>query len=276
MHKQHETASINLDAFVEDHLNLQVKISYEDHHDFLLRHNLHQCSHVLDIGTGNGLFVSRLALDHPDIQFVGIDKRKQCVESCQKYATKNLDFFQVDMFSKKTAFDFSLFDAFLMRYFLLHVDHSQKIFEFLKMNSKKPARLWIIDLDYSKLTCFPQNKTFDKLTNLIKDFCSKISIDSMGGQKAANLLQKIGYQNIVEESIPFTHNKIALEDLVRYMIQEAQCYSIMCGRGTNDPEVDEILRFIDQDIRAGKFQVSYGMILISAKLNSTISSVFSA
>jgi len=255
-----------LDAFVESHLNLQVKISYPDHHDFLIRHQLGQCTQVLDVGCGNGTFVARLALDHPDIHFVGIDKRKQCVDSCKKLLGKNFDALQVDMFARETAFDFSRFDGILMRYFLLHVDNSQKILELFKAKSKRPSRFWIIDLDWSQFSCVPQSDVFDKLTKLVKDFCSKVSVDSMGGQKVLSLLQKLEFQNIKVENLPFTTQTIPIEDLALYLKQEVQCYSRMSGRGVNDPETAEIVRFIDEDVRAGKFQISYGMILLSAEL----------
>lgn len=255
-----------LDSFVDNHLNLQVKISYPEHHDFLIRHGLNKCSHVLDVGTGNGTFVARLAQDHPAIQFVGIDKRKQCIDSSKSLISENFDTTQFDMFSRESAFDFSRFDGFLMRYFLLHVDNSQKILELLKVKSKSPSRFWIIDLDWSQFKCEPQHETFDKLTGLVKDFCSKISVDSMGGQKVFPLLQKLNYQNIVVENVPFSTKSIPVPDLALYLKQEVQCYSRMSGRAANDPETSEIIRFIDEDVRSGKFQISYGMILISAEL----------
>jgi ubiquinone/menaquinone biosynthesis C-methylase UbiE len=257
---------MNLDLFVEEHLNLQVKISYPDHHAFLLRHGLKDCGHVLDVGTGNGTFVAKLAQDHSNIQFIGIDKRKQIIDGSKKLATKNLEFEQVDMFSRTTTFDFSKFDGFLMRYFLLHVDNSQKILELFKTKAKRPSKFWVIDLDWSKLSCEPQHPTFDKLAKLVKDFCSKISVESLGGQNVVPLLQKFEFQNINEEHVPFSTKTIALEDLATYIKQEVQCYSIMSGRAMNDPDTSEIVRFIDEEVRSGKFQISYGMILISAEL----------
>ncbi len=255
-----------LNSFVESHLNLQVKISYSDHHDFLIRHGLNLCSHILDIGTGNGTFVGHLAHDHPDIQFVGIDKRKQCIESSKKLISKNFETLQVDMFSRESTFDFLRFDGFLMRYFLLHVDNSQKILELLKVKSKRHSRLWIIDLDWSQFSCKPENETFDKLTRLVKDFCSKISVDSMGGQQVLPMLQKLAYQNIVVEHIPFSNLTVPVPDLALYLKQEVQCYSRMSGRAINDPETAEIIRFIEGDFLFGKCQISYGMILLSAEI----------
>lgn len=256
-----------LDTFLEGHLNLQVKISYPDHHDFLIRHGLNNCSHVLDVGTGNGTFVARLAQDHPGIHFVGIDKRQQCVESCKKLFSTNFEASQVDMFSGKSSFDFARFDGILMRYFLLHVDNAQKILELFKQKSKRPSKFWVIDLDYSEFRCEPRHEAFDKLTKLVKDFCSKVSVHSMSEQKVLTILQNLDYQNIVVQKIPFSNSSIPLEDLALYLKQEVQCYSRMSGKAANDLDILEIVRFIDEDFRSGRFQISYGMVLLSAELN---------
>ncbi len=258
--------SSDFDAFVESHLDLQVKISYREHLDFLRRHGFDECSQILDVGCGNGTFVARLALDHPQIQFRGIDKRKQCIESGQKRVRENLEFSQVDMFARESTFDLSLFDGFLMRYFLLHVDNAQKILELLKLKSKRPSRFWIIDLDWSQFSCHPTHKDFDKLTHLVKDFCSKISVESKGGQNVVPLLEKLDFQNIKVEHMPFSTKTIDLNDLVLYLRQEVLCYSRMSGRAMNDPETAQILQFIDEEVRRGEYQISYSMILVSAEL----------
>jgi ubiquinone/menaquinone biosynthesis C-methylase UbiE len=257
---------LSVNQLVEEQLNLQVKISYGDHYDFLLRHGLNECARVLDIGTGNGSFVARLAQDHSEIQFVGIDKRPYCIESAQKNASTNLDFQLVDMFSRTSSLDFSVFDGFLMRYFILHVDNSQKILELLRVKSKRPSRFWIIDLDWSQFNCVPESEGFHKLTKLVMDFCAKISVESSGGQNVLPILKKLEYQNIVVEHLPFTSRKIPLDDLALYLKQEVLCYSRMLGRGETDPETQEIVKFIDGDLKVGKFEITYGMILISGEL----------
>lgn len=256
-----------LDSFVDSHLNLQVKISYSAHHDFLIRHKFNECQRIVDIGTGNGTFVSRLAQDHPNIHFVGIDKRKHCIESANSFSAENLTFTQLDMFSRESTFDFQRFDGFLMRYFLLHVDNSQKILELFKAKAKKPSKYWIIDLDWSQFSCEPRNEIFDKMTELVKNFCSKISVDSLGGKNVLPLLQKLEFQNIVVENIPFSSRVISIEEMALYLKQEVQCYSRMSGRGVDDPETNEIISFIEGDVGSGRFEISYGMILVSAELN---------
>lgn len=255
---------MNVDQLVEDQLNLQVKISYQDHHEFLLRHGLKECARVLDIGTGNGAFVSRLSHDHPDIHFTGIDKRQSCLESAQRYVAHNLNFELVDMFSRRSAFDFSLFDGLLMRYFLLHVDHASKILELLQRQAKPGAKFWVIDLDFSQLTCLPHHKSFDKLVTLIKDFCQKISPESLGGNRVLPMMEALGFQNIEVQNVPFTTKKIAREDLVLYLKQEILCYSQMSGRPSQDTDTLEIIHFLDEVMRLGKYEISYGMILLGA------------
>lgn len=254
----------NLDQLAEDQLNLQVKISYENHHDFLLRHGLRECSRVLDIGTGNGAFVACLAIDHPAIQFVGIDKRQHCIDGAQKHRSSNLDFQIVDMFNRKSPFDFSTFDGYLMRYFLLHVDHASKILELLKAKSKPVSKFWVIDLDVSKITCEPHHDSFDKLITLLKDFCQKISPESLGGQRVFPLMESLGFTNIVTENTPFSVKTMSIDDLVQYLIQEILCYSRMSGRPSQDPDTLEIIHFLDKEVRSGNYQISYGMILLSA------------
>lgn len=255
-----------LDSFVEGHLNLQVKISYPDHHDFLIRHGLNDCSQVLDVGTGNGTFLARLAHDHSNIHFTGIDKRKHCIESSKKFHSVNLETHQLDMFSRTSTFDFSKFDGVLMRYFLLHVDNAQKILDLFKAKSKRPSKFWVIDLDWSQITCEPHHPAFDKLLSLVKDFCSKISVESLGGQNIVPLLEKADFKNIVVEHVPFSIKTIPIEELALYIKQEIICYSMMSGRSSNDPETNEIVRFIDEEVRTSRNQISYGMILVSAEL----------
>jgi SAM-dependent methyltransferase len=257
--------SKELDQFIEDHLNLQVQISYKDHHDFLLRHQMLQYSRILDIGTGNGSFVARLANDHPGVKFFGIDKRKNCIDSCQRLTSENLEFRKVDMFSRDMDFNLAEFDGFLMRYFLLHVDNAKKILELLKHKAMKPSRLWIIDLDWSKINSEPQHPSVAKLAGLVKDFCSKVSADSMGGQRILPILEELGYQNITVEEIPFSHKNVSKDDLALYLTQEVKCYSHMKGESMHDPDADHVIRFIEREVKTGNCKISYGMVLISAE-----------
>lgn len=256
-------AGSRLESFVDDHLNLQVELSYDDHHAFLVRHGLLECRRVLDVGTGNGTFAARLSDDHPTIEVVGIDKRAPCVESCKQWAQPNFSARQVDLFARKLEFDFGEYDGVLMRYFLLHVDHAHKILELLRRGGKRPSRLWVIDLDWSQFTCTPMHPAFEALTELVRSFCAKVSVDTAGGQKVVPLLRQYGFEDIVVEAAPFTSFNMPREKFTQYLRQEVLCYARMIG----DHPAPEILRFIDHEVRTGACEISYGMCLVRAKLS---------
>jgi len=255
-----------LNTLIENHLNLQVKISYQDHHNFLLRHGLNQCKNVLDVGTGSGHFLKKLAHDHDEIQFVGIDKRIHLIESTMQEEFKNIQVFQVDMFSKNSNFDFSKYDGILMRYFLLHVDHSQKILDLLVKRAKRPSKIWIIDLDWSKIECIPKHPSFSHFLNPIKNFCQTVSKDSEGAKNIQAMLLKTGFQDVQSETISFNSKNISLLDFSQYLNQEILCYSLLLGKCQTDQEVIDALNFIKNYVKTKEVDVIYGMNLVFASL----------
>ncbi|OFZ13973.1 MAG: hypothetical protein A2Z20_10075 [Bdellovibrionales bacterium RBG_16_40_8] len=131
---------IDLDPVIEDQLNLQVTIAYDRHHQFMRETRFDDCKQVLDIGTGNGLFLRRLAGDHPDKSFVGVDKRQHFLDRCNLTPMKNISFCLADV-QDAQAIKLSDFDGVLMRYFLLHVSNARDILKNLKSKLKKGAHI---------------------------------------------------------------------------------------------------------------------------------------
>ncbi len=266
MNQSRNEVWLNLDQIIDDQLNLQVKMSYDRHHQFMLKHKLGECKSVLDVGTGNGLFVRTLAHDHPEIQFTGIDLRQHLVDRCNSVPMPNVRAERVDMQDPLSVFDFSQFDAVVMRYFLLHVPNAKEILQGLKSKMKQGTRFYIIDVDLSVFECTPENATFEKLKRLIGQFCEKNSIDTHAGQKLMPIFQELGFSDIIGVSDPFSTRTSSLDDMVRFMRQEALCYSQLTGRSENDVETAEILDFIEKQVGSGKFNVDYGMILWHATI----------
>jgi len=61
---------IELESATRDQLELQVELSLDRHHQLMLKHGLAKCKYAVDIGTGNGLFLGRVAQRHPTIHFL--------------------------------------------------------------------------------------------------------------------------------------------------------------------------------------------------------------
>ncbi len=123
---------VDLDQVIEDQLNLQVKIAYGQHHQFMLDHGLMDCKKVVDIGMGNGLFLRTLAKDHPETMFVGLDKRQYFVDRCNALPMNNVSTYLIDLQDDHDLFSFQSFDGVVMRYFLLHVPNAKEILKNLQ------------------------------------------------------------------------------------------------------------------------------------------------
>ena len=252
---------LNLDSIIEDQLNLQVTISYDRHHEFMIKNGLTGCKKVLDLGTGNGLFLRKLAIDHPNIEFVGVDKRPHFIERCNSTLMQNVSSFQLDIQEDNSNFDFGQYDGIVMRYFLLHVPNAKEILKKLLSKLKKKAHLWVIDVDLSDFQCVPQNSSFELLGDLFHEFCSKNSIDTFAGQNLGPIFNELGFKNIIRLADPFSTKNTPIEQMVRFLKQETICYSQMNGRIQPDKPTVEVLNFIDSKVKTREVDISYGMIL---------------
>ncbi|MBW2596833.1 MAG: methyltransferase domain-containing protein [Deltaproteobacteria bacterium] len=74
---------IELEKTIEDQLKLQVDLSLIRHHNFMIEHGLSDRKKVVDIGTGNGLFLEKIAEKHPQILFNGIDNKSHMIKRAE-------------------------------------------------------------------------------------------------------------------------------------------------------------------------------------------------
>lgn len=252
---------LDVDELIESQLKLQVEIAYDWHHQFLVQNGLDQVGRVLDLGTGNGFFLNALAKDHPEIKFVGADKRPHLLARGSA-AAKNISWLTLDAQSLDTSSDvLKTCGGVLMRYFLLHVPNAREILSQLKAHVAPGAHFWIIDVDLSDFECTPRHPSFEKLKNLVHRFCTENSIDTFAGRNIGKVLSELGFLQIEKQAQPFASNNTRRDQLVQFLKQEAQLYSHLLRRsGAKDLGEAEILKFIEEDVGSGAVQLSYGMI----------------
>lgn len=251
---------LDIDSIIENQLSLQVAMSYNQHHRFMLQTGLDKCRKVLDIGTGNGLFLQHLALDHAAIDFTGIDKRQHLLDRCASSSTKNISVQIVDVQENKD-FDFSVFDGVLMRYFLLHLPNAKELLGQIKKKSKPGTHVWVIDVDPSHFCCTPENENFKLFEKLFREVCDKNSIDTFAGQKLGPIFEELGYKEIAKLDAPFNTKEHTTEQMVTFLKQELICYSTILGHNTKEPEIARILNFFEAEVPNHKVEISYGMVL---------------
>jgi tRNA G46 methylase TrmB len=81
-----DPARYNLGDLVDQILIMQTDYSWPKEAECLENHGLKSAKRVLDIGTGNGHFLCRMAERYPDKQFVGIETSEPLIERASKIA----------------------------------------------------------------------------------------------------------------------------------------------------------------------------------------------
>jgi tRNA G46 methylase TrmB len=65
-------------------------VAFKGHHGFMKENGLKRCRSVLDIGTGRGYFLSKIAITNPNIEFTGIDMNSSMICFAKTYKMKNV------------------------------------------------------------------------------------------------------------------------------------------------------------------------------------------
>ena len=255
---------LELQDLIDDQLKLQIEIAFQRHYEFMVRHGLKDCRSVLDLGTGNGAFLRRLAGHEPKLYFIGVDKREALLDLAREGAPKNTTWHLLDAEATVAKLDYGKIDAVLMRYFLLHIPNARQLLQAWIEKLKPGTRIWIIDVDLSKFECEPLHPAFEKLARLVQDFCSVHSVDTNAGQKLGTLLTDLGCKNVEFESDPFASGNTEPQALAKFLRQEAMLYACLLEKPSDWPDLAEISAFIDDEVVPGRCKVSYGMVCWSA------------
>lgn len=183
----------DLEGLVDDQLNLQVKMQFKHHHQFMLNNGLDKCSNVIDLGTGNGTFLHELAKAHPNIYFTGVDNQEHMVNKASGARIDNIKCLVADVNNPQTIPSMGNADGVLMRYILLHLSDTSNVLSKLHKALKKNTRLWIIDLDLEHYVCNPPHEAFELIKGLVKRFCGEHGRNGNIGSKLINILKNIGF-----------------------------------------------------------------------------------
>ncbi len=251
------------EKIVDNQLKLQVDISFASHHKFMIEENLSNCHAVMDIGTGNGYFLSKLAALYPRIQFFGIDKNRQRIELAKnRFKHKNIKWIVGDVNELSTFPFVNQVDGILMRYFLLHLKSVKAVLLKLFNAIKPSAHLWIIDLDLNSFICRPSHSGFVLLKNLVKEYCNKSS-ESLAATQITPILEGIGFSILRKEIDPFTNKRIRSDLFRQFIEQEAMLYHYHIRKNFDSNELQQIRNFIHSSALNDYF-VQYGIAMISA------------
>ncbi len=256
---------LSLEDVINNQLKLQVDISYGRHHSFMLKHGLSVCKNVMDLGTGNGYFLSRVAGNNRDIKFYGIDNKAHMISSAMKSDVANVEWHTGDIHDMATIPSMSNMDGILMRYFVLHLPDVRKILTKIGEHVKKGTVLWIFDLDLNEFVCEPHQIAFDLLKNLVQRFCDHYSIDSKAASLLPDFLDDAGFELLEKEVEPFSNRNVDKQLFQKFLSQEVYLYSNFLNERQDTGEIESIKNFIRHQAISDNYMVQYGMVMIGAR-----------
>ena len=161
----------------------------------LENHGLKSAKRVLDIGTGNGHFLCRMAERYPDKQFVGIETSEPLIERAAKIAREmslsNIKFIhdQCPASSINEKFDFVL-----ARLAIYCSPNRDDVLAWAYELLENKSRIGIIELDYDWIYTHPPNAIIEKVFSVHRREFELHGADCSMGKKLPFLLQKAGFR----------------------------------------------------------------------------------
>lgn len=260
---------IESESLIRKQLELQVELSFHRHHQFMLRHGLAQCQHVLDIGTGNGLFLERVAQRHPLLKFRGVDDKAHMIDEAKSRNEANLDWMQADALDERVQTAISTTDDILMRYFVLHMPDTRSTIPRILSSARPGTQLWIMDLDAGYSLCEPEHAAFSSFQGIVRSFCDKNSVEIRSASMLPSILKNAGFEMNETAVEPFTNQEIDSKVFAEYLLREATLYHYFLEETSISESLDQLQHFLYNVMKPDTHFVRYGMAMISAvKSNS--------
>ena len=259
-----ETAWLDREDEIRAQLALQVELSFDRHHAFMRKHGLTECGAIVDVGTGNGLFLGRVAQSNPDVRFSGIDNKPHMIEEARKRNIPNIDWIQADALDPITRTMLGSTQGILMRYFLLHLPDTRDALSRMLAEVKAGTRLWIFDLDTDHSRCEPYHAAYESFRDIVRRFCERNAVETRVGTVLPPILEALGFAVEEVTAEPFNNQAFVSPRFAEYLYWEAALYHYFM-EGTDISDTLTALKHFLYDVMDPVTHfVQYGMIMITA------------
>jgi len=256
-----------LESVIRAQLELQVELSLDRHQQFMLKYGLAQCQNVVDIGTGNGLFLRKLAQRHPMIKFHGIDDKAHMIEEAKSRSETNVDWTQADALDESVQTMLGTTDGILMRYFVLHMPNTSISLPQILSRVRPGTYVWIFDLDTDYCVCEPEQDAYNSFVDLVRSFCDKNSVQIRTGSMLPPILEATGFEIQEVCAEPFNNQEIDPKLFAEYLFREATLYHHFLEGTHSSEKLREIEHFFFEVMDRDMHFVQYGMAMIGAVKN---------
>ncbi|MFA5799980.1 MAG: class I SAM-dependent methyltransferase, partial [Candidatus Peribacteraceae bacterium] len=208
---------------IDPQLKLQVDVPWPQEAECLESHGLAAAKSVLDIGTGNGYFLCRLAERYPDKEFVGVELNEVLVRCAraeiERRKLRNVTVLEARCPAEqvKAGFDFAF-----ARLALYATPESGAILEWALARLNEGGRFAAIDLDFDRCYAFPASEAWTRMFKCMSTFGPPHGLDFAVGAKLPHMLLQAGFRDIrFEQRHWFSSIGMSSRDFVSYWKSDA-------------------------------------------------------
>jgi len=259
---------VGMDQEVQQQLALQVELSFQRHHDFMIAHGLELCRDVVDIGTGNGRFLAGVASRHPTIRFHGVDGQSHMFRAAVNFDLPNIDWSLANAFDSQAATLLSAADGVIMRNFILHSPNTARSLHELLQATRPGTRVWIFDVDLDHCRCVPDSAAFQHFLAMVQAFCERSGVAIRTGALLPPILDTNRYDVAAVAIEPFNNREIAGARFAEHLVREASLYHYALYGTPGTTELLPLRELLVGKARDGSQFVQYGMVMIAAQKRS--------
>lgn len=180
-------------------LRKQVDLLWPREVECLEGHGLLEANSILDLGTGNGYFLSRLAERHPKKNFTGIESSPSLAGMARAWKFPNIKVLEG---SCPLARIEGRFDLVLARLSLYCMPNRKEVLRWARGLLNEGGRIAIMDVDDDLKTCWPPSELW---TPIVAAMTKEIgpNADRRVGRKLPHLLLEAGFRDVKLELRPW-------------------------------------------------------------------------
>lgn len=256
---------VEFETMVTRQLSMQVTLSFERHHAFMLDHGLGFCKTVADIGTGNANFLGKLAAKHPEMHFTGVDEEAVMIGEAGRQEIPNADFILADALDERVMRLLGRVDGIMMRYFVLHLRATRESLPHILSEVKPGTRLWIFDLDTDFTRCDPPDGSFALFQKLVNTFCARHAAEIRLSSMLPPILESAGFIVREVKAEPFNNREIDSSVMADFLYREAVLYHHFLYGNHESEMLRAIHDFLFERMAGNSHFVQYGMAMIAAE-----------
>jgi SAM-dependent methyltransferase len=253
---------------IQRQLSLQVDLSFQRHHDFMVEHGLERCRNLVDIGTGSGRFLAGIAREHPTIECYGIDDKAHMLQAAMDFDLPNLGWSRAHALDRQTAELLRWADGVLMRNIVLHLPNTSDSLREILGATRPGTRLWVFDVDLDHCQCVPDSAAFRGFTSLVHAFCKRSGVELRTAARLPRILAANGFEvaGVVVE--PFNNQAIEGPRFAEYLMREASLYHFSVHGTPGTAELQPLSELLLGNTGGASQFVQYGMVMLAAEKRS--------